>query len=80
MADAQTWISESSTPRGSEPRIEGGWCGGVRDVASYLLHIADTAAGTQRGRAASSAVLVTHLSSRRLPRPGGGAGGGWASP
>ncbi|MFE3991728.1 hypothetical protein ACFXPW_08565 [Streptomyces goshikiensis] len=71
MTGAQTWISESSTPYGSEQRIEGGWCGGVRDVAGYPLHIANTAASAQRGRAASSSMLVSHLQQPvALPRWG----------
>ncbi|MEU3466220.1 hypothetical protein ABZ721_40605 [Streptomyces sp. NPDC006733] len=53
VAGAHTWISESSPPHGSEPRFEDGWFAGVRDVASYLLRIADTTATTGRGRAAS---------------------------
>ncbi|MFD3701140.1 hypothetical protein ACFWUZ_34310 [Streptomyces sp. NPDC058646] len=54
VAGAHTWISESSPPHGSEPRFKDGWFAGVRDVASYLLRIADTNATTGRGRAASS--------------------------
>ncbi|MFG2097172.1 hypothetical protein [Streptomyces sp. NPDC048612] len=61
VAGAHTWISESSPPHKSEPRFEDGWFAGVRDVASYLLRIADTSAKAGRGRAASSAMLVTHL-------------------
>ncbi|MFG2417108.1 hypothetical protein [Streptomyces goshikiensis] len=52
MAGAQTRISESSAPHGSEQWFEAGWFAGVRDVASYLLRIADTTTA-QRGRAAS---------------------------
>lgn len=44
VASAHTWISESSPPHGSEQRFEDGWFAGVRDVASYLLRIADTTA------------------------------------
>ncbi|MEV7238064.1 hypothetical protein AB0N06_30190 [Streptomyces sp. NPDC051020] len=54
MAGAHTWICESSALHGSEQRFEDGWSAGVRDVASYLLRIADTTATAQRGRAASS--------------------------
>lgn len=61
VAGAHTWISESSAPHKSEPRFEDGWHAGVRDVASYLLRIADRTASTERGRAASSAMLVAHL-------------------
>ncbi|AWN32618.1 hypothetical protein [Streptomyces sp. NEAU-S7GS2] len=61
VAGAHTWISESSAPHGSEPRFEDGWFAGARDVASYLLRIADTTATAQRGRAASSAQLLAHL-------------------
>ncbi|CAL9327314.1 hypothetical protein SUDANB180_07811 (plasmid) [Streptomyces sp. enrichment culture] len=61
VAGAHTWISESTAPHGSEPRFEDGWHAGVRDVASYLLRIADTTATTGRGRAASSAMLAAHL-------------------
>ncbi|MCZ1011861.1 hypothetical protein [Streptomyces lydicus] len=60
VAGAHTWISESSAPHGSDPRFEDGWFAGVRDVASYLLRIADTTATAQRGRAASSAQLLAH--------------------
>lgn len=65
VAGAHTWISESSPPHGSEPRFEDGWFAGVRDVADYLLRIADTTATTGRGRAASS----------RSARPVGEGGG-----
>ncbi|MFF4755212.1 hypothetical protein ACWD5R_43535 [Streptomyces sp. NPDC002514] len=61
VAGAHTWISESSAPHGSEPRFEDGWHAGVRDVASYLRRIADRTATIERGRAASSAMLVAHL-------------------
>ncbi|MGW8985062.1 hypothetical protein ACWGQ9_20650 [Streptomyces parvus] len=61
VAGAHTWISESSAPHGSEPRFEDGWHAGVRDVASYLRLIADRTATTERGRAASSTMLVAHL-------------------
>ncbi|MFF0629752.1 hypothetical protein [Streptomyces sp. NPDC004296] len=61
VAGAHTWISESSPPHTCEPQFEDGWFAGVRDVASYLLRIADTTATAGRGRAASSAMLVTHL-------------------
>ncbi|WP_328741402.1 hypothetical protein OG436_00075 [Streptomyces caniferus] len=61
VAGAHTWISESSAPHGSEQGVEDGWFAGVRDVASYLLRIADTTATAQRGRAASSALLLAHL-------------------
>ncbi|MER8233136.1 hypothetical protein [Streptomyces sp. NPDC094049] len=60
VAGAHTWISESSPPHGSDPQFEDGWYAGVRDVASYLLRIADTTATTQRGLAASSALLLAH--------------------
>lgn len=60
VAGAHTWISESSAPHGCEPQFEDGWFAGVRDVASYLLRIADTTATAQRGRAASSAQLLAH--------------------
>ncbi|CAM5506812.1 MULTISPECIES: hypothetical protein [Streptomyces] len=50
VAGAHTWISESSAPRGSEQRFEDGWHAGVRDVASYLLHIADTTSEDRRAR------------------------------
>jgi hypothetical protein len=68
VASAHTWISESSPPHASEPRFEDGWFAGVRDVASYLLRIADTTATTQRGRAASSAMLLAHLQQPASPR------------
>lgn len=61
VAGAHTWISESNAPHGSEQRFKDGWFAGVRDVASYLLRIADTTATAQRGRAASSALLLAHL-------------------
>ncbi|MBK3646323.1 hypothetical protein [Streptomyces sp. MBT33] len=67
VAGAHTWISESSPPHGSEPRFEDGWFAGVRDVASYLLRIADTTAG--RGRAASSAMLLAHVQQPTSPAP-----------
>ncbi|WP_331735353.1 hypothetical protein OG590_40295 (plasmid) [Streptomyces goshikiensis] len=60
VAGAHTWISESSAPHGSDPRFEDGWFAGVRAVASDLLRIADTTASTQRGLAASSALLLAH--------------------
>ncbi|MEU9197729.1 hypothetical protein [Streptomyces hundungensis] len=69
VAGAHTWISESSPPHGSEPRFEDGWFAGVRDVASYLLRIADTTATAGRGRAASSAMLVAHLQQPASPAP-----------
>jgi hypothetical protein len=69
VAGAHTWISESSPPHGSEPRFEDGWFAGVRDVASYLLRIADTTATAQRGRAASSAMLLAHLQQPASPGP-----------
>lgn len=69
VAGAHTWISESSPPHKSEPRFEDGWFAGVRDVASYLLRIADTTATTGRGRAASNAMLVAHLSQPASPAP-----------
>ncbi|MFE9812078.1 hypothetical protein ACFYRN_44010 [Streptomyces sp. NPDC005227] len=50
VAGAHTWISESSAPHGSEERFEDGWFAGARDVAGFLLRIADTAAHAQRGR------------------------------
>ncbi|MFI0742431.1 hypothetical protein ACH4PU_30795 [Streptomyces sp. NPDC021100] len=68
VAGAHTWISESSAPHGSEQRFEDGWFAGVRDVASYLLRIADTTAA-QRGRAASSALMVAHLRQPAAPAP-----------
>ncbi|MGW2415968.1 hypothetical protein ACWCV5_27910 [Streptomyces tubercidicus] len=61
VAGAHTWISESSPPHGCEPGFEDGWFAGVRDVAGYLLRIADTTATTGRGRAASSALLLAHV-------------------
>ncbi|MER7983355.1 hypothetical protein [Streptomyces sp. NPDC095817] len=67
VAGAHTWISESSAPHGSERRFEEGWHAGVCDVASYLLRIADTTAHAQRGRAASSAMLLTHLRQGSTP-------------
>ncbi|MET8566425.1 hypothetical protein ABZV75_39925 [Streptomyces flaveolus] len=69
MADAHTWISESSAPHGSEQRFEDGWHAGVRDVATYLLRIADTTAATGRGHVASSAMSVTHLQQPASPAP-----------
>ncbi|MFF2927133.1 hypothetical protein ACFVTP_32810 [Streptomyces celluloflavus] len=69
VAGAHTWISESSPPHGSEQRFEDGWFAGVRDVASYLLRIADTTATTWRGRAASSAMLLAHLQQPASPAP-----------
>ncbi|WP_328335730.1 MULTISPECIES: hypothetical protein [unclassified Streptomyces] len=69
VAGAHTWISESSAPNGSEERFEDGWDTGVRDVASYLLRIADTTAHAQRGRAASSAKLLAHLRQPASPAP-----------
>ncbi|MFJ8697023.1 hypothetical protein [Streptomyces roseolilacinus] len=42
VTGAHTWISENSAPHGSEQRFEDGWHAGVRDVAGYLLRIADT--------------------------------------
>jgi hypothetical protein len=70
VAGAHTWISESSPPHGSaEPSYEDGWFDGVRDVASYLLRIADTTAHTGRGRAASSAMLITHHQHSSTPAP-----------
>lgn len=69
VAGAHTWISESSAPHGSEPRFEDGWHAGVRDVASYLLRIADTTATTGRGLAASNAMLAAHLQQSASPAP-----------
>ncbi|MFE3591394.1 hypothetical protein ACFXOY_28270 [Streptomyces niveus] len=69
VAGAHTWISESSPPHKSEQRFEDGWFAGVRDIASYLLRIADTTATAGRGRAASSAMLVAHLSQPASPAP-----------
>ena len=69
VAGAHTWISESSPPHKSEPRFEDGWFAGVRNVASYLLRIADTTATTGRGLAASNAMLVAHLSQPASPAP-----------
>ncbi|GAA4694049.1 hypothetical protein [Streptomyces youssoufiensis] len=69
VAGAHTWISESSPPHGSEPQFENGWFAGVRDVASYLLRIADTTATAGRGRAASSAMLLAHLQQPPSPAP-----------
>lgn len=69
VAGAHTWISESCPPHKSEPRFEDGWFAGVRDVASYLLRIADTTANAGRGRAASSAMLVAHLQQPSSPAP-----------
>ncbi|MEV5567695.1 hypothetical protein AB0L54_33290 [Streptomyces sp. NPDC052196] len=69
VAGAHTWISESSAPHGSEPRFEDGWHAGVRDVASYLRRIADRTATTERGRAASCAMLLTHLQQPASPAP-----------
>ncbi|MHB6912839.1 hypothetical protein [Streptomyces sp. DB-54] len=69
VAGAHTWISESSPPHKSEPHFEDGWFAGVRDVASYLLRIADTTATTGRGRAASSAMLLAHLQQPASPAP-----------
>ncbi|MFJ5143207.1 hypothetical protein [Streptomyces sp. NPDC088707] len=69
VAGAHTWISESSPPHGSEQRFEDGWFAGVRDVASYLLRIADTTAHAGRGRAASSAMLLAHLQQPHSPTP-----------
>ncbi|MFD5935702.1 hypothetical protein [Streptomyces sp. NPDC060333] len=66
VAGAHTWISESSAPHESGPQFEDGWHAGVRDVASHLLRIADTTATTQRGLAASSALLLAHP---RQPAP-----------
>ncbi|MFF7342052.1 hypothetical protein ACFZAT_32710 [Streptomyces sp. NPDC008163] len=69
VAGAHTWISESSPPHKSEPRFEDGWFAGVRDVASYLLRIADTTAHAGRGRAASSAMLLAHVQQAASPAP-----------
>lgn len=69
VAGAHTWISESSPPHGSEPRFEDGWFEGVRDVASYLLRIADNTATAQRGRAASNAMLLARLQQSASPAP-----------
>ncbi|MFD9078274.1 hypothetical protein [Streptomyces erythrochromogenes] len=69
VAGAHTWISESSPPNGSDPRFEDGWFAGVRDVASHLLRIADTTATTQRGLAASSAMLLAHPRQPAFPAP-----------
>ncbi|GAA3154848.1 hypothetical protein ACFQ0X_43430 [Streptomyces rectiviolaceus] len=69
VAGAHTWISESSAPHGSEGHFEDGWFAGVRGVASYLLRIADTTAAAQRGRAASRALLLTHLRKHASPIP-----------
>ncbi|AYG78307.1 hypothetical protein DWB77_00414 [Streptomyces hundungensis] len=80
VAGAHTWISESSAPHGSEQRFEDGWFAGVRDVASYLLRIADTTATTGRGRAASSAMLLAHLQQPPSPAPARGPGGDPARP
>ncbi|AYG85265.1 hypothetical protein DWB77_07482 [Streptomyces hundungensis] len=38
---AHTWIFESSPPHGSQPRLEDGYFAGARDVADYLLRIAN---------------------------------------
>ncbi|MFF9025747.1 chromosomal replication initiator protein DnaA [Streptomyces eurythermus] len=70
VTGAHTWISKSSAPHGSEERCEDGWHAGVRDVASYLLRIADTTATTGRGLAASSATLAAHLQRPDSPAPG----------
>jgi hypothetical protein len=69
VAGAHTWISESSAPHKSEQRFEDGWFAGVRDVASYLLRIADSTATTGRGLAASSAMLLAHLQRPDSPAP-----------
>lgn len=69
VAGTHTWISESSAPHGSEPRFEDGWHAGVRDVASYLRRIADRTTSTERGRAASCAMLLTHLQQPASPAP-----------
>lgn len=69
VAGAHTWISESSAPHGSEPRFEDGWHAGVRDVSSYLRRIADRTASTERGRAVSCAMLLTHLQQPASPAP-----------
>ncbi|MEU4173287.1 hypothetical protein AB0F46_41420 [Streptomyces sp. NPDC026665] len=61
VAGAHTWISESSAPRGSEPRFADGWRAGVRDIGSYPLRIADTTATAGRGRATSNAMPLAHL-------------------
>ncbi|MFJ2217806.1 hypothetical protein ACIQVO_36695 [Streptomyces sp. NPDC101062] len=70
VAGAHTWISESSPPHGSEQRFEDGWDAGVRDVAGYLMRIADTTtATTGRGRAASSALLLSRRQQPASPAP-----------
>ncbi|MFJ2746244.1 hypothetical protein ACIO3O_42025 [Streptomyces sp. NPDC087440] len=69
VAGAHTWISESSPPHGSEQHFEDGWFAGVRNVASYLLRIADSTATTGRGLAASSALLLAHLQRQISPAP-----------
>lgn len=69
MAGAHTWISESSALDGSEPRYKDGWHDGVRDVAGYLLRIADTVAITGRGRAASIAMCLPHSQQLDAPTP-----------
>ncbi|WP_069817510.1 hypothetical protein [Streptomyces sp. TP-A0874] len=68
VAGAHTWISESSPPHKSEPQFEDGWFAGVRDVASYLLRIADTTAHAGRGRAAP-APCWSPTSSSQPPAP-----------
>lgn len=54
--------SPRAAPHRSERCFEDGWHAGVRDVAGYLLRIADTTATTGRGLAVSSAMRVTRLS------------------
>ncbi|MFH8446894.1 hypothetical protein ACH4D3_37510 [Streptomyces sp. NPDC018026] len=60
-------VSESSAPHGPELRFENGWHAGVRDVASYLLCIADATAITGRGLTASGAMLIVHLQQPASP-------------
>ncbi|MFD6879995.1 MULTISPECIES: hypothetical protein [unclassified Streptomyces] len=66
VASAHTWISESSPPHGSEQCFEDGWFAGVRAAATDLLCVAD-ATTAQCGRAASSAMMVSHLQQPASP-------------
>lgn len=66
---APTPGSPRAAPHGAEPQFEDGWFAGVRDVAGQLRRIADTTATTGRGRAASSAMLLAHLSQPASPAP-----------
>jgi hypothetical protein len=54
-------------------RVEDGWFAGVRDVANYLLRIADTTTGA-RARRVQRRVGRPPPAARRRPRSGAGGG------